>query len=408
MFEIKRVPAEHQQAFFRLIRGAYPDWKMRDQKHFEEIAQEDLQSMSGDPQRHNFGYYRDGALLGAMRFFDFEMNAFGSKVPTGGIGMVAVDLLHKKQKIAKEMLHFFLQYYRERSFPFAILYPFRPDFYRKMGFGFATQVNRYAVPPEQFPNRFPGSELSFATPADLEDVFGCYDRYCEQTHGMVYRTNYEKEQHRKYFQNQVVLYRKEGELKGYLTFHFEKQEGYTGFGKNNMVVSELVPLDREALWVFCSFFHSQKDQVHRVIIDTQDENLHHMFNDPRDGSDFLIPFLSHQTNLQGSGLMYRVLDVADWMERSKARVFGRQTLTLGLQVDDSFLPENAFHGTLHFENGRLLRVDQSQATIQLSMDIATFSAWIMGVVPLKPLFTYGQVEVSDEVYLGVLDELFHV
>lgn len=37
-------------------------------------------------------------------------------------------------------MFFYLRHYRERGTPLTALYPFRPDFYRSMGFGFGTKV----------------------------------------------------------------------------------------------------------------------------------------------------------------------------------------------------------------------------------------------------------------------------
>ena len=46
-----------------------------------------------------FGLFEDGQMRGIMRWYDFTMNFFGAQTLVGGIGGVAVDLLHKKEKV---------------------------------------------------------------------------------------------------------------------------------------------------------------------------------------------------------------------------------------------------------------------------------------------------------------------
>jgi predicted acetyltransferase len=62
-----------------------------------------------------------------MCLHDFTMDFLGVRIPAGGVGQVAVDLLHKKEHVAKEMMAYALRHYRELGVPLVSLYPFRPD-----------------------------------------------------------------------------------------------------------------------------------------------------------------------------------------------------------------------------------------------------------------------------------------
>src|SRR5665213_2754783 len=88
-----------------------------------------------------------GALVGAMRLYDFTMNVHGRDGLAGGVGAVAVSRAHKRQGIARAMIAWYLDTYRRRGAPFAILHPFRLDFYRALGFGYGTPVHRYRFVP---------------------------------------------------------------------------------------------------------------------------------------------------------------------------------------------------------------------------------------------------------------------
>src|SRR6202011_5945411 len=85
----------------------------------------------------------DAELAGAMRLYDFTMNLRGRDALAGGLGSVAVSLAHKRRGVARALVAWYLDYYRERGAPLAILHAFRPDFYRKLGFGYGVPLHQY-------------------------------------------------------------------------------------------------------------------------------------------------------------------------------------------------------------------------------------------------------------------------
>lgn len=93
-----------------------------------------------------WGAYRDGTLVGTTRYFDFAMRIRSVEAFVGGVGMVATDLTHKKQGVAKALIGAFLAHYRARGATMTILHPFRHDFYRRMGWGYGTPPTSPATP----------------------------------------------------------------------------------------------------------------------------------------------------------------------------------------------------------------------------------------------------------------------
>ena len=127
MSEIRLLSAGDFDALAHIWSTAYPGAKIvsdEDRARFRDRA---LKLHEEDPTSSFYGLFRDGDLLGIMCFHDFLMNFLGAQVAAGGVGQVAVDLLHKKEHVAKEMMGFYLRHYRERGVPLAVLYPFRPD-----------------------------------------------------------------------------------------------------------------------------------------------------------------------------------------------------------------------------------------------------------------------------------------
>ncbi|KEO83153.1 GNAT family N-acetyltransferase [Tumebacillus flagellatus] len=366
-----------------------------------------------------YGYFRDGELLGGMGLFDYEMNFFGETVlPAGGVGLVAVDALHKKQRIAYDLLQFYLRHYQTKGASMALLYPFRPDFYKKMGFGIGTKMNRYEVPPTALPKGKSKDRVVFLNAEKHSQALrDCYDRFARARHGMMLKTNDEASRLFPPGSQLVRVGVQNGEqLEGYMIYHYQ-QVDESNFILNSVVVRELVYETPEALSELLTFLRSQSDQFHRVIFVTQDEELHHLLENPLNGSNRMLVPVYHETNSQGVGIMYRILNVADTLKKLHGHNFGGQTCEFNLIVHDSFLNEHTYcHIVL--QDGKLsvpffeLNPDRCgigwnpgawpMPTVGLSIE--DFSSLLMGSATMKSLYRYGSVH-STNVPKSLIDVL---
>src|SRR3954453_675814 len=82
---------------------AYPGIKATTEEDRQRLQQHLIEANEKDPTVAFYGLFDAQQLLGSMRLHDFSMNMFGTPVASGGVGFVAVDLLHKKQAVAKEL-----------------------------------------------------------------------------------------------------------------------------------------------------------------------------------------------------------------------------------------------------------------------------------------------------------------
>jgi hypothetical protein len=90
---IKPIPKEDLQEFVEIVANAYPAPEL-DSSDARYRAMDRLEQSYIDGTRQLFGLYRDVSLLGGMFLYDFKMNIHDTFVGTGGIGLVAVHLLH--------------------------------------------------------------------------------------------------------------------------------------------------------------------------------------------------------------------------------------------------------------------------------------------------------------------------
>ncbi len=73
-------------------------------------------------------------------------------------------------------MRWYLDDYRERGAAFAILHPFRPDFYRALGFGYGTPTARYRFAPAALRAEGARGTARLLGEADLEAILDCTER----------------------------------------------------------------------------------------------------------------------------------------------------------------------------------------------------------------------------------------
>jgi predicted acetyltransferase len=389
---IRKLSTEEILKYVDIVINAYPGL-MQNTTEFKERFYTNLVDIQENEETVEFfGLFRNDQLIGGMRIHYLTMNLYGKSIEVGGLGLVAVDLLHKKEKVAKEMVDFFINLFKNRGTSLVMLYPFRPDFYKKMGFGYGVKMNQYSVEPSSFPISATKEGLMFLNISHKELVRDCYNRTVSNTHGMVYKSNSELKAIFKNPNNKIVGYMNDGKLEGYLSFTF-KNEG--SFLHNNLLVQEFIYENPLALAKLNTFVHSQADQIQRVILNSQDSYLPFLFNDPRNGSNNLIPSVYHETNTSGVGIMYRIIDTTRFV--NDVVDINEITVPFKLIIKDSFLSEESI---THF----ILSKDYKFA---VEIDISNLSSLLMGVVNVNQLYKYGLLKIDNSEYLDIVEKAFN-
>jgi predicted acetyltransferase len=405
MNQIKKITNEQIEEMVGLVANAYTDFEYH-QPQKRQLVTERLQKINDEDETVNFwGCFQEEKMVGCMRFHDYTINLHSKKLMAGGIGLVAVDLLHKKERIAKEMLTFFLEYYRDSEASVAMLYPFRPDFYKQMGFGYGTNMNLYKVKPEYFPKGPSKKNIHFVSLKESDSLVNCYNQYAKLTNGLLDKTRFEVDSLFRNPENRIIGCTLDGELQGYCVFTF-KNAKKDNFGLNDLIVKELVYLNSQALSEIFTFFHSQADQVNRIIINTQEEDFYFQFLDPRNGSDNLIPFVYHETHTSGVGVMYRILDVNRFLGELVGVQFGGESVAVKWNVADNFLTNNNESFYTRFSSGVLVGAEACDYDVEVTLGIAEFSSLMVGAVSFNSLVKYGLVKASTDQFNFAINSLF--
>ncbi len=403
----KIVKEQDFVSFVNIVVGAYPGRMNGAQPTKEQLKNLFMYNQSNDESLHYYGLWENDKLIGGMRLHDFQMNLFSNMLPVGGVGLVAVDLLNKKEKVAKKLIEQFFNIFLEKNIHFVALYPFRPDFYKKMGFGYGPKIYQYLVEPLSFPKGPTKKHLKYLTIEDQQQLIDCYNRVAAKKHGMFLKTKSEVSFIFKNIENYVIAMEQQGTVQGYIVFSFKKQSD-NNFMLNNLVIKEFIYETPQALLELSTFLNSQADQVNRIEWNTQEENVHFFLGDVRNGTNQLIPSVYHASAMSGVGLMYRIINVKGFIDELKTRNFNGVTLTFKLNVMDSLLIENNQQLIIEAVKGTIKILESGSYDTEVTIDIAELSSLIMGVVTVQELFMLSQIKVSDEQYLQALQQFFFV
>ncbi len=404
MSRIKKLNTKDYDNLVSIVADAYPGFGIVTDKDKNKFKKK-LMKLAKDPTVHPYGYFKQGKLMGCMVLYDFIMNFLSIKVKIGGVGLVAVDLLHKKEKICKEMIFYFLEQYRKKNACLVALYPFRPDFYKRMGFGYGTKMNQYRIRPTYLPRGECRKHIIFLKRTDKKMLNECYHRFFMKNHGMLDRKYLEWDLLFDRPGNKIVGYREGNTILGYLVFSFKRSKE-DNWLDNNILIREFIYEKREVLSELLTFLYTQLDQVKSIILSTQDEDFHVVPSDPRNGSGDLIEPCNHVTNKQGIGIMYRAIDTEGLFRLLSAHNFGNQSCKLKLTILDSFLKENDGSTIIHFRNGRPHLIKYGDYDVEISLDVSDFSSLIMGTVAFKSLYKYGLADISSARYIDTVNKLF--
>ena len=402
MGDIRRLADEDFKEYVRISHEAFPAMftKLSDEQIDGWIKLMQAQQATGTGIQY-YGYYRDDRLIGVMRIHEFVINVHGVEMSSGGVGNICVDLTHRKEHIGKEMMEYYHRLFQEKGAPILLLWPFRHDFYMKMGYGYARKYNKYLYRPADLP-RGSRDGVGFMGESDIDDMLECFNRYAAATHGMIYKQRRFFERFIKRFK--VVGYRNGDKVEGFMGFNFKKLDPDHPL-LHNIEIEYMVYENPKALGRLLAFLQTQLDQVDRVVFMTYDDDLHFVSSDPRNDVPHIF-YINQETNVQGVGIMYRILDKERFFKQLAPHSFNDETIRVRFNVRDSFVPENDGPITVHFEEGRPVITEGYD--VEVSLNIEYLSSLLMGVVDFRKLWTYGLLEVSDEAYIDQLDRLFQV
>jgi len=378
---------------------AYPGMLIQSDEKKKEFMERLATEQDEDNGIQFFGCFDEqDELLGIFRVNDFECNINGKFQRIFGIGMVAVHLLHKKEKIAFQLLSHFHAYARQENVALVSLYPFNPSFYRKMGYGYGPLRYEFKFKPGELIADGNKSQVKFLTPSDEDAIVSLYNEYAQNNHGMLKRTWKEK-QYIKTRKTYYVGVEEGNRLVGALAFTLDPVKD-SHFLHQHMIIHEWIWSNPSAYKQLASWVSSQQDQVDRIIFRTNDQSFLYSLSNPLNDSNHVIPSVYHEVATTGSGIMYRITNIESFVNGTNFHGQGRpqENTKIILEIKDSFIAEQ--HGVYELsfssEQWEIHKVEKTDELVNVIIGIHDLSSWWMGCVTLESLYNCGEAEVHQQ------------
>jgi len=398
--EIRQLHGGDLEDFSRIVRHAYPSIGGRSREAVAEYA-ESLEKRADEDGRLSYlGLFREDELLGGLMLNDFRMNLRGSTVPALGVSLVAVDLAHKRRHVCKELMQHVLERAEADGYALTTLYPFRPDFYRRMGFGFGSPVYELDLDPAQLPRSPLLERVRLLDEDSAREALDLYQRLFRTTSGLFEKRLHELARPLAKGNTSLAAYGGDGGVEGYAMFRFGKPEG-GNFLRYDLEVLELLYDGPDALQGLLAFLGTQSDQVRRIRLLTHEAGLFHRFDDPTTRSGRLLPRVNHPVALMGAGVMYRFTDPEEAIPLLASGRGHLSSAPAELCIEDDFVWKAPRSVVVKAVDGKLELVD-AEPEGRLTMRIDAFSSIVAGSATLAGLAAMGMVRCEGDFDLEAL------
>jgi predicted N-acetyltransferase YhbS len=369
-------------ALARLLHDAYPILRLENDEATARFT-ERLREIARGPESRIVVAFHDGFPAGMMALYDFTMRVRGRDVAAVGIGSLAVGLAHKRRGIARTLVRRSLEDARADGAAFALLHPFRLDFYRALGFGYGTPQQRYRFAPAALRVEGARGTVRLLGEDDLDALLACSERLRAATNGLLARHRDATARLLADRQLRYVGVEEDGVLRGFMQTTVVLGPDGT-FNRNELLVRDLLAESPAHLAALLGYLRAQRDQFARVVVETQDENFALVADDPRDGSDLRVaPPGTHRVAETGLGIMYRILDP----DRAFALLPPVETpFTLRVELDDPFFAATSGAWTFRFgPHGAPHRDEDALPDATLVLGVHDCSSLIAGSLDLHAL-----------------------
>lgn len=402
---IRKLQETDIESYLDVYLNAYPAFKELDDECREKYRQKFLLEIRENREVVPVGLFEDGELLSTMKIVQFDMNLYGRMQRAFGLMSLAVHPLHKKKGVALEMIRYIEAYTREHGGLVLLLLPFTFPFYKNMGYGYGTRMEEYHVKTSALPAMRDMDGLEMLSPADVDEVLACYQRFAESNHGALGKFEEEVRDMRTDTQVRRIGYRRDGRLAGYLAFRYE-DASETNFTKNRISVEEMIYEDGAVLRKLLGYLSMQADLVQTVILRTGEPDFLHLLENPADVTDNYIPFGCLQTNVAALGTMFKVMDPAAFIEATDYRACGGEKITVAFTYEDMMDHEEKTFAA-RAGGGVWAPADAAEADLRIACTQAQLSSILLGSAGIAALHRLGAIEVSDTAKVAAADLAFY-
>lgn len=394
-------------AYADIVRDAYPLFASEKETMVDRFRSV---LIGGYPQLLG-GFEADHHMAGIYAHFTFVATILGRGIPATGLGMVGTALDRKKAKVALAIVRDFVKRTRRSGAPLSFLYPFRHDFYARMGWGPVGESRQHTLPPAAFPLYPERTLVRQVRDPRWEEL----DRIHRQATGR--RGSLGLSRHPLRWKGQLMgsplAFVVDGAStggtpagpEGYLLARFTKRADLPDLFKYDLEVNEMEWTTPRALRALLGFLSSQRDQVTEIILDWPvDGHLEAALLDP--ARRHAISLRNHQSPgaQVGLGVMLRLEDPATaFALRPYA---GTGALGLDVSTRDPLRDGAAIRFRADLRGADAAGVRLSRASLET--DLATLSRLWAGSLRVSEAVEFGLASVAPSGAAETLERLLAV
>lgn len=342
----------------------------------------------------------DGRLAGAFRGYRLTQYLHGTAVPMLGVAAVAVGAHARRRGLGAAICRHAITAGRERGDLVSVLYPFRPEFYYRMGWGLVGVLDHHRFHTASLPVTVEQPPVRLAAAGDLPAVRACYERVARASHGLVQRTERIWNNHLTPPQRHVFLLGDGTAVRGYLLLTYGRSPTAQ---ERPLVIHELVAESDEAYEALLSWVSLQRDEWPITTYDAlPEERFDLRLSEPRAPRFRVARTLWAPTARRIRGPMLRVLDVPGALAVQRTWPAGATRFTL--RVIDPEVPENEGPWQVTQEGG-VVACERTSRAPELELRAAEFAQLYVGEISVRDALALGRATCRVEP--GPIDALFH-
>lgn len=373
-----------------------------------------------------------GALAGASKIYRMESHIAGAPLPMMGLAAVAVAPAHRRRELGARLCTASTEVARRRGDVLSVLYPFRPEYYERLGWGLVGELHEYRFETAALPHYEEVRHVRPATGAtDQDAIAACYARVAGRSNGPITRdrrvwayrfaaeelgvrplpTDAASEASRSDSRLRVIVF-DESEVTGYALLRSASRRGR---GERTLEIREMVAESERAYRGLLGHVAASSDRWLRARhFARPEERFGDRLSEPRPPGRPTVRSLYFPTARIVRGPMLRVLDVAGalrarpWFEAGGARAG-----CLRIRVNDAQHPENEGPWLVRLDGagGRVVESGTGAAVdgradavadepdAELSTDASTFARIFAGDISASDAARIGRATVRGEASL---------
>lgn len=337
-----------------------------------------------------------GKLVGAFRAYKMAESINGTLMPMMGLASVAVSPDARRRGVGRTICRYALAHARERGDFISVLYPFRADFYRALGWGLAGELHSYRFRPEWLPLDDNSLNVRLATYDDHDGMAACYDRIARAGNGPILRSPYAWKALLGDGPTHAIVFDQDG-IQGYAVLTYGKGQSRES---RPLFIRELLAESKAAYCGLLGWISEQRDLWREVRYDARiHENFALRLTEPRPPGERHARTLWDPVARVIRGPMIRIVNVQEAL--AKRSYDADSSFTLRLTLFDTELDANRGECRVVFEQGRaeVGAWTSGKADVEMSTTISSLSQMFVGEISPAEAALLGGTELKGNVRL---------